>query len=436
MPTSHLLTTAAGNRVRLHSAVNGGVEWHSADIDASSPTVILEAGLADLVFVGSSDGWIYQFSLSSGAQIAKLPLWNPLPQDWVRGLAYADGVVYATAGDRLYAHQVGSGPLWKHDMDNLAWGDPVVANGIVYAGSWDGKLYAINVNGTPAWIATDLNYFAAEPVVYNGVVYADAGAVIVALDAATGGTLWQTTPNNQANISSPVAVGGGRVYASTAWGALVCAFDAATGAELWTSSAGGHPTPPMHWGGRVFAATEHGGGNGYVRAFDAADGHVIWQSTVPVGSSGDAVSRPVVDMGPVTPNVFVTSQDGHAYAFDGNTGALVWKSAIGGGWPVNPTWTDQAVVAPEGPWDDFVAVDPLSLVLRSDIYVKINLPYPAPVERAAVRLRKAEGGMSDRQRREALKQLSHLTNIGQVLTGAIESLPRSAPTAQPPGGRT
>jgi outer membrane protein assembly factor BamB len=419
MPNSHLIAPATGDRVHLISAATGQVEWESADIGASTTPVVGPGGIAASLFVGSTDGWIYRLALASGVQIAKLPLWNPRPNDRVRGIAYHDDVLYVTAGNSLYAVDVNDGPLWKHDMDNLAWGDPVVEGGIVFAGSWDGKLHAIHLNGTPAWIATDLNYFAAEPIVHNGVLYADAGNVIVARNAATGAMLWQATPSNDANVMGPLAVGGGRVYASTAWGGLVCAFDAATGAPLWASGAGGHPAPPTYWDERVYVCTEHGLAEGYLRAFDAATGQVLWQSNKPVGSPGDAVSSPVVDAGPATDKIFVTSQTGYAYGFDRDTGFQSWRVQIGGGWPVEPTWTAQAIVDTPS-FGGFTRVDPLSLVLKADIYVKINLPYPAPVEQASVLIRKAAGGMTDRERVEALEQLQRHAAAAEMLTQAIE----------------
>lgn len=427
MADSHLLTTASGSRLRCHAAVTGVVRWETNAIQAGSPAEMVKDGpLGGYVFVGSYDGWIYRLAFSTGAQVDKLPLWSPHVQNAVRGVAYADGVVFATvgalnaAGHGLYAHELGAGPKWKHDMDDLAWGRPVVFDGIVYAGSWDGRLYAIGVNGTPAWISTAYDFWAAQPIVANGIVYAEAWNRIVALDAKTGAVLWETVPGNEANISGPLACGAGRIYAATAWGGRLYAFDAASGAELWSVSAGGHPTPPMYWQGRVFAATEHGAGNGYLKAFDAADGHLLWTSQVPVGSSGDAVSRPTLDEGILTNHVFVTSQNGNAYGFDSGSGLLKWQASIGGGWPVDSTWTDAAVVEFPQIRPGYVAIDPLALVLRSDIYVKLKLPYPPPVETVVVRLRRAAGGLNERERRDVQRQFRQLREIAAVMEQALE----------------
>lgn len=430
MADSHLLTTASGSRVRRHAAATGAVHWETGAIEPGSPPEMVGGGpLGGYVFVGSYDGWIYRLAYSDGAQLDKLPIWTPHVQNAVRGLAYADGVVFATVGSLnasghgLYAHELGSGPKWKQDMDDLGWGRPVVADGIVYAGSWDGRLYAIGVNGTPAWISTAYDFWAAQPIAAGGVVYADAWNRIVALDAKTGAVLWETTPGNGANISGPVAYGDGRIYAATAWGGRLYAFDAASGAELWSAGASGHPTPPTYWKGRVFAATEHGAGNAYLKAFDGSDGHLVWTSQAPVGSSGDAVSRPAVDEGILTNHVFVTSQNGNAYGFDSASGSLKWQVPIGGGWPVDPTWTGAAAVDAPRIRPEYVTIDPLALVLRSDIYVKLKLPYPPPIETVVARLRKAAGGMSERDRREVLGQFQQL---GAVATAMAQALDRPA----------
>jgi outer membrane protein assembly factor BamB len=49
---------------------------------------------------------------------------------------------------------------------------PTVTNGILYAGSNDGKLYAFNnALGMPIWNFTTGGYVTSGPAVSNGVVY-------------------------------------------------------------------------------------------------------------------------------------------------------------------------------------------------------------------------------------------------------------------------
>ncbi|HET9984297.1 MAG TPA: PQQ-binding-like beta-propeller repeat protein [Longimicrobiales bacterium] len=416
MPASRLLTSSQ-QAVRLLDAASGGQEWQFGPVAANTSCVVVKGPTpsADHLYVGTADGWVYKLSFETGAQLAKFAVGGTA---W--GLAYADGVVYVNAGTTLQAHHATAGLLWTQNMGDLAWGNPVVANGIVYSGSWDGKLYAVDVNGSPAWISTAFNYFAAEPTVVDGVVYvATLTEQLVALDAATGAVIWQAQSSNKANIVDPVTVANGRVYAGTHWGGLLCSFDAATGVEQWSVSVGGHPAVALYRDGRIYVATEHGAGPGYLRAFDAGSGMLLWTSQTPTGSAGDAVSRPAADEGTNTAFAFVTSQDGHAYAFDRDTGGSAWKVAIGTGWPVDPAWTDaQGSLVPHD-HRYYAAIDPLALVLRGDIYVKINLPYPQPVEVLAARVRKMAGGMNRAEKNDALAQLKSLDTVARMMQQAI-----------------
>ncbi|MFN2588260.1 MAG: PQQ-binding-like beta-propeller repeat protein [Actinomycetota bacterium] len=408
----------------LINATNGAQEWQYGPIKGQSRCVVVEETTAadDHVYVGDIDGWIHKLSFVTGSPLAKIDAGGSV---W--GLTYADGVLYATAGNTLQAHDPVAGPLWTHAMGDISWGDPVVSNGIVYAGSWDDKLYAIKTGGTSAWISTKFSYFAAEPTVVDGVVYVSAESTdrnepyLVALDAASGAVLWQAQAPNKAPIVDPVAVGDGRVYAGTGWGAWMCAFDAATGQLQWNVKTDAHPSTPSFWDGRVFVASEHGGNDGYLQAYDAASGALLWTSQTPTGPSGHAVSRPTVDEGPITNYVFVTSQEGYLHAFDRDTGHLAWKAAIGyGGWPNDPTWTDAAgaLIGREAV-RQFVAIDPLALILSTPVYVKINLPYPPPVEVVAARIRKSVGGRRRKDMDNALSQLTSTVSFVESMQQAI-----------------
>jgi len=58
----------------------------------------------------------------------------------------ANGVVYASGGDNLYALDAGTGAfLWKYTTGNSIDSSPAVVNGMVYVGSGDGHLYAFGL---------------------------------------------------------------------------------------------------------------------------------------------------------------------------------------------------------------------------------------------------------------------------------------------------
>jgi hypothetical protein len=173
---------------------------------------------------------------------------------------------------------------------------------------------------------------------------------------------------------------------------------------------------------------EHGAGDGYLRALDAKDGTLVWTSAVPVGRGGDAVSRAAFDMGgfvygagkPVSDNVFVTSQNGSGYAFSRATGQLAWRAPVGNGWPIDPIWTDAStVLGLERHFPEAATIDPMALVLRGDIYIKLHLPYPQPMALVMAKVRRMAGGMNAEETRQAVGQLQTMESAARNLTRAV-----------------
>ncbi|HEX2065690.1 MAG TPA: hypothetical protein VHI93_02660 [Candidatus Thermoplasmatota archaeon] len=68
------------------------------------------------------------------------------------------------------------------------------------------------------------------------------------------------------------------------------------------------------------------------------------------------------------------------------------------------------------------AIDPLALVLRPDVYVRINLPYPAP-ETLRAHAREAVKGLNAREREQALESVGNLVTWAR----AVEQELRTAP---------
>jgi outer membrane protein assembly factor BamB len=159
----------------------------------------------------------------------------------------ADGVVYIGSNDgKLYAYPVGCAggggscsPLWTATTGGAIGGVPSVADGVVYVGSADGNVYAFAVGCasggatcTPIWTAPT-NGISATPIVANGVVYVGSGdgnLYTFAVGCASGGgscsPLWtaMTTPGN--GIRGAALVANGVVYVSS-MDSRFYAFDAA-----------------------------------------------------------------------------------------------------------------------------------------------------------------------------------------------------------------
>ncbi|MCB2116925.1 MAG: PQQ-binding-like beta-propeller repeat protein [Rhodobacteraceae bacterium] len=152
-------------------------------------------------------------------------------------------------------------------------GDPVIADGVVYAGSSAGRLSAVNADtGLTVWSARD---GALSPVVVAGgsVFMVGDEDQLVRLDAGTGEVIWRVDmpyftkdkdKRRRAIVAhyGPVLAGGRLVLAST--DGLIRSFDPASGALVATAELpGGAASAPAVAGGVLYVVTK----DGKLRAF-------------------------------------------------------------------------------------------------------------------------------------------------------------------------
>ncbi len=243
--------------------------------------------------------------------------------------------------------------------------EPVVAGGVVYATSGDGKLYAFDAAGAsgcsgspkvcaPLW-TTDA-FFPTGPVVADGVVYVGSGdGTLYAFDAAgvsgcSGSPkvcqpLW--TGRAGPIIASPAVVGGvvyvasfdGSLYAFDAAGVSGCSGSPTVCQPLWTgptrgSNAHDMRSSPAVVDGVVYVADRD---EGDLYAFDAAGVsgcsgspkvcQPLWTAHTGFVESSPAVAGGVVYVG--------SFYDGTLYAFD----AAGMSGCSGSPTVCQPLWT-------------------------------------------------------------------------------------------------
>jgi PQQ-dependent dehydrogenase (methanol/ethanol family) len=151
----------------------------------------------------------------------------------------------------------------------------------------------------------------ATPIVVDGVMYvATAWSHVVALDAKTGRELWTFDPKVDGHyavkaccdvVNRGVAVWGGKVYIGVLDGRLI-ALDAKTGATVWTALTVDQSKDytitgaPRVVKGKVLIG--NGGAEydarGYVSAYDADTGKLVWRFYTVPGNPADGFETPAL----------------------------------------------------------------------------------------------------------------------------------------------
>ncbi len=205
------------------------------------------------------------------------------------------------------------------------------ASGFVAPKAWPDTL-------TPAW-KVEIGAGYATPLIVGNRVYTHTrqgeNEVVLALDAETGKTVWQTpypapykmnpaTKNHgQGPKSTPLFLNG-RLYTLGISG-IVSAFQASDGKLLWQKPA--PPVDPLYGTAMSPIADKgvvifHVGGNdqGALTAFDALTGEVRWAWR----GDGPSYASPIIaDIGGTRQLITMTQQN--AVALDVATGALLWQ---------------------------------------------------------------------------------------------------------------
>ncbi|HEX5734051.1 MAG TPA: PQQ-binding-like beta-propeller repeat protein [Blastocatellia bacterium] len=219
-------------------------------------------------------------------------------------------------------------PKWVFETGGDVSSQPIVVDGVVYFGSWDGKEYAVDAKaGNKIW-EYDCGSSSRSGAAYaDGVLYfGDIAGRLYALDAKTGALKWKVKieDHKEAVATSSPIYHNGRVY-------------------IGTSS---HEEGAILKNPKYECCTFRGG----VAAFDAKDGKQVWRYyVIPetptvqgknkkeiniIGPAGGAVWSTVA-IHPNTNRLYLTSGNQYTIpaskypnsiiALDLSTGKLVWS---------------------------------------------------------------------------------------------------------------
>jgi eukaryotic-like serine/threonine-protein kinase len=168
-------------------------------------------------YIAAYDGKVYAYKTDNLASLWDYPD-NGYLGALVGGLAYHNGVLYVGSSDSyVYAIDAETGAqIAKYKTGDKIWGTPAVdpVTNTLFIGSYDKKLYALDLTDLKEkWSVTTGGSIVATPLIDNGTVYIGSfDRNIYALDAATGREKWKFSGTNWF-WSQPV-IFKGKLYAS------------------------------------------------------------------------------------------------------------------------------------------------------------------------------------------------------------------------------
>ena len=195
---------------------------------------------------------------------------------------------------------------------------PLVANGLVYVGDWNGKVLALDAaTGTARWsFQTGGKVKGAAALADGRLVIGSYDGHVYSLDARTGALIWRASAQERfgarGTFYATPALAFGRVYIGSTDG-KVYAFGASTGKLRWSQSTGGYVyASAAIWRQLVLV----GSYSGRFFALDAATGEERWRFRAAGPISGSAVV-----IGDIA---YVSTLARRTYALDAATGRLLW----------------------------------------------------------------------------------------------------------------
>lgn len=176
---------------RSYDATTGGVNWTQADVGCVDGNAPLAAN--GNIYKGCG-GRLDSFNVSSSSYIS-----NPNVEPFTN-LAFANNMVYAGfyQGETAFIGAFDPntlGVLWQAGLGQSAFGDPIVANGVLYTS-----------------------------IQFGSCSQQSSEAFVLAMDASSGNTLWSYQIPNACSAPVPAAVVDGTLYVVDNTGQALWAF--------------------------------------------------------------------------------------------------------------------------------------------------------------------------------------------------------------------
>lgn len=188
--------------------------------------------------------------------------------------AYDKGIVYFGLYNYVYAVDCLNGKVyWRFEPNGPIGTDPVLFNGTVYFGTYDGSLYAVDSqSGQEKWRFYTGSTLYSTPAIKNNIIYFGSdNKNLYAIDSTTGQEKWRFVTKD--GISSSPAVDNDAVYFSS--GEILYAVNINTGQKRWQFNIDSH----YHMGSSpiIIGDVIYCNGDSNLYAVDKKSGQEIWR---------------------------------------------------------------------------------------------------------------------------------------------------------------
>jgi outer membrane protein assembly factor BamB len=319
-------------------AKTGAEVWR---FNAASPVTSTPAVAGGNVYLGTYDGRFMALKAGSGEVVWTVKTGSEAPLAWgyesgdffTSSPTVFDGRVLFGSGDgALYAVEGGTGrQLWKFETGGRVRSTPAVDGGTVYVGSFDGSLYAVDLlSGQLKWrydtegkglnsgdFGYDRKSIQSSPAVADGAVYFGARDGFLYAVNAADGKLRWRFDQQISWVNSSPAVADGHIYAGSSDGRFVQCVDARTGKEVWRLK-----TESLVWSSPALAGQMLYVGDwaGNLYALNRSTGTEAWRYR----AQKRVLSSPLVADG----RLYFGSDDGAVYAINSGGGAPLKRAVF------------------------------------------------------------------------------------------------------------
>jgi outer membrane protein assembly factor BamB len=240
------------------------------------------------------------------------------------GTTFRDGVIYAGTRDgRVVAINSSTRTeQWAYSATSAIYTTPIVAGELVYVGTYSGQVCALTIDrGTERWVyprTGSMGAIVGDPIIANETMYVSSSdGRVYALDTTYGDLRWKSEPLADKLWTSPTVVGD-TLYVSTFDGHIY-SLSSETGQSLnWSfQSEAGFISSPLIYEGTLFL----GSFDRYLYAIEMGSNVSMWKfpEEKPVGNWFWA--SPLVNEG----IVYAGCLDGKLYAINATTAKEIWS---------------------------------------------------------------------------------------------------------------